>query len=470
MTVIAHKKEDTENYRFFMGRKISRCIAHALAVFVYCAASTAAAVDSQTWHYGLDNAGNITSRGVDPAPENATHTYIYDGLYRLTDETNPNNTDQYDYDPNGNRTGFTRDGNSTTYQIDSNSNRLDQVGSDPRTYDNIGNTKTDRNGTRVFTYNKAGRLSQVHENSVLLATYTYNALGQRAIKTTASGTTYYMYDTSGQLLGEYDDDGQPIKEYVHLSGEPVAQLENSKITYLHTDHLATARMATDEAGKVVWKWDGEAFGNKAPVTNNGTTINLRFPGQQYDEETGLYYNYFRYYDPATGRYITSDPIGLWGSINTYGYVYGNPLVYFDLDGGKGARPGRNNSGNPRPRGRNNSGTKGSWSYGKFYPSWGTLRPTHSEPTPNSPIRPRPEHNPNTWREQWERIPGEGGTREDKTGPHDPLPGWRDENQPLPDPPPGSLPGTDCYTKCEYVNEGPNECYVEPRLKCRLVCP
>ncbi len=292
MTVIAHKKEDTKKYRFLTGQKISRRIAHTLAVFIYCAASTAAAVDSDTWHYGMDNVGNITSRGTDPAPANATHTYNYDGLYRLTDETNPDNTDQYGYDPNGNRTSFTRDGSSTTNQIDSNSNRLDQVGSDPRTYDNTGNTKTDRNGTRVFTYNKAGRLSQVHENSVLLATYTYNAQGQRAIKTTASGTTYYMYDTSGQLIGEYDENGQPIKEYVHLNGEPVAQLENSKTTYLHTDHLATSRMATDEAGKVIWKWDSEAFENKALVTNNGSTIYLRFPGQQYVEETGLYYNYF----------------------------------------------------------------------------------------------------------------------------------------------------------------------------------
>ena len=57
-----------------------------------------------------------------------------------------------------------------------------------------------------------------------------------------------------------------------------------------------------------------------------------FPGQYYDQETGLHYNYFRYYDPSTGRYITSDPIGLAGGLNTYGYVYSNPLVYFDPDG------------------------------------------------------------------------------------------------------------------------------------------
>jgi len=65
---------------------------------------------------------------------------------------------------------------------------------------------------------------------------------------------------------------------------------------------------------------------------NGFTLNLRFAGQQYDGETGFHYNYFRTYDPATGRYITSDPIGLEGGLNTYGYVGGNPINRIDPTG------------------------------------------------------------------------------------------------------------------------------------------
>jgi len=104
--------------------------------------------------------------------------------------------------------------------------------------------------------------------------------------------------------------------------------------FIHTDHLDTPRTIANGAQQTVWRWDNDdAFGNNAPNENPSAlgsfTCNLRFPGQYFDKETNLHYNYFRDYDPSIGRYVQSDPIGLDGGINTYGYVGGNPLFFVD---------------------------------------------------------------------------------------------------------------------------------------------
>jgi RHS repeat-associated protein len=88
----------------------------------------------------------------------------------------------------------------------------------------------------------------------------------------------------------------------------------------------------------VWRWDqAEPFGNNPadedPDANSvAFDLPLRLPGQRYDKETNLHYNYFRDYDPGIGRYIQSDPIGLDGGINTYAYVAGKPLIHDDPEG------------------------------------------------------------------------------------------------------------------------------------------
>lgn len=108
-------------------------------------------------------------------------------------------------------------------------------------------------------------------------------------------------------------------------------------TYLVNDHLDTPRLGYSDDQTTTWIWDSEAFGNTDPIIDpdqDGYQVNynLRFPGQYYDYETGLHYNWNRYYDPETGSYPSSDPIGLQGGLNTYAYVHGNPLKYTDPKG------------------------------------------------------------------------------------------------------------------------------------------
>jgi len=101
--------------------------------------------------------------------------------------------------------------------------------------------------------------------------------------------------------------------------------------YFQNDQLGTPQVMTDENQTVVWQADYKPFG-ETTITVAAIENNLRFPGQYYDSESGLNYNYFRDYDPSVGRYTESDPIGLAGGINTYGYVGGNPVGFVDPDG------------------------------------------------------------------------------------------------------------------------------------------
>jgi RHS repeat-associated protein len=111
-----------------------------------------------------------------------------------------------------------------------------------------------------------------------------------------------------------------------------------QLLYIHTDHLNTPRLVTDGSGTPVWRWDQvEPFGDNLPNEDpdgNGTPghMPLRFPGQYFDKETNLAYNYYRDYDPAIGRYVQSDPIGLKGGLNTYAYVDSDPLGSTDEKG------------------------------------------------------------------------------------------------------------------------------------------
>ncbi|WP_292916080.1 RHS repeat-associated core domain-containing protein [Nitrosomonas sp.] len=160
----------------------------------------------------------------------------------------------------------------------------------------------------------------------------------------------FFYDPNGQLIGEYRDNSNTAtptddwllrQETVWLGDIPVAVIKKPTATgpiqvhYIHADHLNTPRVIVDQTNTIVWRWENmHAFGANLPDEDpdgNGQQFeyNPRFSGQYFDKETGLHYNYFRYYEPETGRYLSPDPIGLMGGINIYGYVGQSPLGFVD---------------------------------------------------------------------------------------------------------------------------------------------
>jgi len=296
---------------------------------------------ADTWVYGYDANGNLASLQTIPQ----VYSFEYDLLDRINRTLEGPILEvgtpylNYSYDPNGNRLSDNQGG----YNYVMASNRLTASPYGPITLDPAGNTLAV--GTSAYTYNNAGRLAEARSNGVLQASYLYNAQGLRTRKSTLSGTTVYHYDLRGRLIAETQSDGTMLRAYVWTEEAPIAQIDRSllgqeTVLYLHTDHQGTPRLATDQTGTVVWRWVGSAFGEVGPnedPDNDGnlTTINLRYPGQYFDSETGLHYNWNRYYDPKIGRYLSSDPVGLVAGLNTYAYVEGNPINFTDPDGLRG---------------------------------------------------------------------------------------------------------------------------------------
>ena len=311
-------------------------------------------IGSDIHHLSYDAASRITrisherleASGLrSPRPSSRTHHafeqhFDYDRLDRLVRSVDGRESRVYRYDANGNRLGQSLNGERYVHSVSANSNHLLSItGRSVRTfrYDAAGNTLSD--DVASFTYNAQGRMASATVGNIT-TTYLYNGKGERIAKKgrhVRGGMIYFAYDEFGRLIGEYDAQARPIQEIIYLEQVPVALARNDAVYYIHADHLGTPRAITNTRDKVVWRWDSDAFGAAAPDEHserdrNSFVFNLRFPGQYYDKETNLHYNYYRDYDPSTGRYVQSDPIGLAGGLNAYAYVDGNPVNYVDPKG------------------------------------------------------------------------------------------------------------------------------------------
>jgi len=203
--------------------------------------------------------------------------------------------------------------------------------------DGIGNVLA--SGKLRLAYNAAGELQRVtDERGVERAAYRYDARGHRIAKQAGGETRYFMYD-DGQLLAEADAAGRVVAEYVYLGRRPVARLRYDAsprgwlpgsrlkpvIEYLHTDQRDAVATITAADGHLLWRGELDAFGVLRAETGAAGSMPLRLAGQYADRETGLYYNVHRYYDPAQGRYLQADPLGLAAGLNMYAYTGNDPL-------------------------------------------------------------------------------------------------------------------------------------------------
>jgi RHS repeat-associated protein len=243
----------------------------------------------------------------------------------------------YGSDSADNRLTYVNGSKTTNYTPSTTSNQLASSKKGFATthyyYDLNGNFTGTSSTAPTNTYDALNRLIQ-YASGKTTATYAYNGHSERVLKTVGTTTTLFAYDEAGHLIGEYNG-STPVEETVWLGDMPVAIQEPSGTYYVHADYRNVPRQIDNAKKQVVWAWDPYVFGDTSPDQNPPGTpfskfvYNLRFPGQYYDSETGFFYNMNRYFDPATGRYTSVDPLGLLAGVNPYIYVLNNPLSYID---------------------------------------------------------------------------------------------------------------------------------------------
>ncbi len=193
------------------------------------------------------------------------------------------------------------------------------------TYDANGNMLT-RPG-QTLTWDADNRLSSVTQGGVTTA-FTYNGDGQRVKVTVGNVITAYV----GSLY-EVNPSSGLTTTYYYLNGQRVAMRTSAGVTWLAGDHLGSASLATNSAGQKV---SDERYYPYGATRSGSMPTDYQFTGQKRDTGTGLYYYGARYYDPATGRFISADSIvpkpGKPQALNRYSYVYNNPMRFVDPTG------------------------------------------------------------------------------------------------------------------------------------------
>jgi RHS repeat-associated protein len=276
-----------------------------------------------------DPAGELT-RTLDKLRGEIKYEYEANGQLHSRDTGKLVDSEEFRYDAAANRLNF------NTSQFDHvKDNRLKRWRDQEYAYDAWGNLIEKRSGMgklQTFVYDCENRLVKAETlvNGKLESSgfYRYDSLGRRVGKQSVVNGVIEQKHFLWQglrMLREERPGQSSLYLYEPGSYAPLARLdqaegEEQKLYYFHTDQIGTPLEMTDREGQIVWQATYKAWGSVEKLTVNAVEQNLRFQGQYFDDETGLHYNTFRYYDPEVGRFVTQDPIGLSGGFNLYRYA------------------------------------------------------------------------------------------------------------------------------------------------------
>ena len=186
----------------------------------------------------------------------------------------------------------------------------------------------------AYAWDAAGRLLSVSKNGVVTAKFSYDPLGRRVRRVTASGTLNFFYD-GDKLIADVDSTGHAVQEYAYYEGSGrLFAVKNTLWSGVAIDnglnHSTIGIVDYYTPNHRIKAYAYSPWG--ATAADTGRIVRQRYAGAEYDQETGLYWMGTRYYDPALGSFLSEDPAGTAGGLNLYQYAAANPVSLFDPSG------------------------------------------------------------------------------------------------------------------------------------------